>query len=91
MVSSDAVRVARRACKVQKRAPKGPWHGAAGRWRGRVRKKHKLSNVDIAMFLSRNLQPQANTMPAAYKKAALLPRIRAKEAALRGMALLVAV
>jgi hypothetical protein len=91
LVTGDAVRVARRACKVQKRAPMWPWHGAAYRRRGRVRKKHKPSSLDIAVFLPRNLQPQVNAMPAADRRAALLQRIRAKEAALRGMAVPVAV
>ena len=42
-------------------------------------------------FLPRNLQPQVGAIPTAVRRAALLQRVRAKEAALRGTALSVAV
>ena len=91
LVTGDTVRLARRANASWKHAPTWPRRAAANRRRCSVRKKQKPPKVVYAEFLPRNLQPQVGAIPTAVRRAALLQRVRAKEAALRGTALSVAV
>jgi hypothetical protein len=68
------------------RAPRWPPRGGAHRWRCRVKKKLKRPSVDVRIFLTLNLRPQVHAMTAAERRAALLERVRLKEAAQRAAA-----
>ena len=77
---------ARRAKDKARRAPKWPIRGAAGRRCCGGQRGRKRCNVEIQRLPPRTLTPLVHPLTASERKAALLQRVRAKEAAMRATA-----
>jgi hypothetical protein len=94
-VGAEALRPVEKGCKglarsapqKRTRTPKWPKRVTAFRRRCGERKGRNHGMVEVERFLPQNLRPLVHALSATERRAALLQRVRAKEAAMRATAL----